>query len=130
MGDRANIFLVDTNVEAEKPVTGIYLYTHWAGYEWPERLRKALVAGSVLWGDEPYVQRIIISRVFADIHESVTGGGVSTWLGDHSYPIIICNTVDNYVAFAPEGREGFPVAWEHKMSFGDYVAQKEARYPS
>jgi hypothetical protein len=41
MGDRANIYLVD-NRDAGR---GIYLYTHWNGYEWPEKLRQALAAG-------------------------------------------------------------------------------------
>jgi hypothetical protein len=124
MGDRANIYLVDTN-DAKH---GIYLYTHGSGYEWPEHLRKALDFGRDRWGDEQYLARVITTSVFANIADQTSGGGVSTVIGDNSYPIIVADLVNSQVHFAEEGKEK-ERQWSHGRSFAEYVAQGRATYP-
>lgn len=128
MGDRANILVVDEKKDGA--VTGgIYLYTHWSGSEWPEELRVALHHSRSRWGDEPYCTRRLISILFSDIHDSETGGGVSTWMGDNSHPIVICDQTEQIVAFAKPGHEQDSSQWVHRMSFEMFVAQDAATYP-
>lgn len=43
MSDRANIYLEMPGTDGES--SGIYLYTHYSGYAWPEALREALTFG-------------------------------------------------------------------------------------
>lgn len=126
MGDRANIYLVDT----DDATHGIYLYTHWSGEDWPERLRRALAAGKGRWGDSQYLARIIASRVFMDIHNDETGGGISTKMGDNSVgcSILICDLEESVVAEAPEGSEGDRDAWVGAKSFADFVASSPAAW--
>lgn len=126
MGDRANIYLVDTPDASH----GIYLYTHGDGAEWPEELRKALVKAKGRWNDEMYASRIIVSNVFSDIHDSETGGGIGTQIGDNSYPVIVVDLLANTVSFTREGDEGDRASWGNHSSFADYVAQDTATYPS
>jgi hypothetical protein len=82
MGDRANIVI------REKGTPDLYVYTHWAGWEWPEEARKALAAGRGRWGDSQYLNRIIVREVFAGL-DGDTGGGLSTVIGDNAYPLIV-----------------------------------------
>jgi len=126
MGDRANIYLVDTPDASH----GIYLYTHWSGSKWPNELRKALVKAKGRWDDDSYAARIIVSNVFADIHDSETGGGISTTIQDNSYPIIVVDLLANTVSFTREGGEGDRASWGNHSSFVDYVEQDTATYPS
>jgi hypothetical protein len=118
VGDRANIYLVDTKDEAH----GIYLYTHWGGYEYPESLRQALIAGQSRWGDESYLNRIIISRVVTD-HDSMTGAGVSTQMCDNEYPILVCDTLQSTVAFATPGLEDRRETWKAVTPFAEFVKE-------
>ena len=82
MGDRANIVL------REKDTADIYVYTHWSGSEWPEAAPAPRAAGRGRWGDAQYLNRIIVREVFQDLTGD-TGGGLSTVIGDNSYPLIV-----------------------------------------
>jgi len=53
MGDRANVYIREDNDH------GVYLYTHWGGYELPEVVRRALARGESRWSDAPYLARIV-----------------------------------------------------------------------
>lgn len=128
MGDRANIYLEMPGKNDEPD--GIYLYTHWSGYAWPERLREALIFGRGRWNDDQYLARIITSRVFADLANDVTGGGVSLRLCDNGYPIIICDLLKQEVSFAEEGEERDPAHRRGHTSFEEYVEQDQADYPA
>lgn len=121
MGDRANVYVVD-----EKPEHGIYLYTHWSGSEWPERLRQALVAARNRWDDSQYAVRVLTSKMFDDIRDQDTGGGVSTFLGDNSYPILVADFRDQSVHLAKAGSETNPSAWQAVGSFEKYVGLSKA----
>jgi hypothetical protein len=125
MGDRANIYLVDT----DDPTHGIYLYTHHSGYKWPEQLRLALLAGRGRFGDDQYLARIIVSNVFKDIHDQETGGGLSTVIGDNGYPITIVDLPNRTVSWATEGGEGDRTAWYGTITFWDFTDQTSANYP-
>lgn len=125
MGDRANMYLIDDDQQH-----GIYVYTHWSGYAWPEKLRSALAFGDDRWNDSQYLFRIIISRVFVDLVDETTGGGVSTVIGDNEHPIIVVNMDDLTVSFAQEGLEKNPSRWYGTMSFREYSQQEKADYPS
>lgn len=126
MGDRANIYL--EMLDKEEQPDGIYLYTHYYGYEWPERLREALEFGRGRWHDDQYLARIIISRVFADLVNNETGGGVSLRLCDNEHPIIVCDLINQWVSFADPDSEREQTG-RGGMSFTDYIKQDRADYP-
>lgn len=129
MGDRANIYIeMPTSYDSRTEPGGVYLYTHWMGSEWPEALRKALEFGRGRWSDESYLARIITSRVFADLVESETGGGLSLILTDNEYSIIVVDLIGQTVSFADAGDEKFKTKRYGTRSFEEFVAQKVATY--
>lgn len=134
MGDRANIYVVDRRPAAadDTETTGIYLYTHWNGSNWPELLREALRSDAARrrWSDEPYLLRIISDQLFKDIRDSETGGGISTMIGDNEYPITILDMVNRTVSWAPEGSETDRNAWRNTIGYGDFVNLAHAGYPA
>lgn len=94
MGDRANIKVIQS-LETQP----LYLYTHWNGYEWNARLARALLFGESRWGDSAYLTRILVSRMFYDIADSVTGGGIGVnFIPDNEYPIIVVD-IQNQVVY-------------------------------
>lgn len=129
MGDRANILVVGEPAE-NGTVHGIYLYTHWSGYRWPETLRAALDSANARrrWRDGTYLTRIIVSQVFGDIHDSEYGGGISTRRTDNEHPITILDIPNQRVAWALEGSELDTEEWYGHISFADFVAQEQAEY--
>ncbi len=120
MGDRANVFLVMERDAGN--VKGLYLYTHWAGSEWRERLVEALKVAKPRWGDDFYFNRIILTEMYKDLVGEDSGGGVSLRMGDNSHDIIICDPITQVVATAPEGWETNPAKWRDKMSFEKAIA--------
>lgn len=134
MGDRANIFVIDRPKVAEddNEASGIYLYTHWNGSEWPEMLRQALDSANARrrWDDPSYLTRILVSQLFADDHGGDTGSGVSTMLTDNEHEIIVVDIPAQTVSFAPEGQETDRTQWTDTLSFEDFCGQVEAKYPS
>jgi hypothetical protein len=133
MGDRANIMLVMPKSYGPKAQSGrIYLYTHWSGHQFPEALREALEFGKGRWNDDQYLARIITSRVFRNLVDDTTGGGIGLTIGDNEpgRPVIVANLIDNTVSFADEGAEGHPARRYGRMTFAEYVGQIEATYPA
>lgn len=131
MGDRGNIFAVDSEPDSTGLAHGIYLYTHWRGAGLPEELRLALNSPQTRarWGDESYLLRIVVSQLFADYVGSETGAGISTWRTSGEYEVIVLDLVNRVVAFAKEGTEAEIVNWYGHLSFAEYVDQVEAVYP-
>jgi hypothetical protein len=127
MGDRANIYVVDDTDTTH----GIYLYTHWRGHEWPEALRKALdtPVARDRWNDPQYLTRIIVTELFRDLDGSSTGGGISTWIGDNSYPVVCLDVATGCVGFAPEGNEKDSSKWRDVHNFSVFVENGPAQYP-
>jgi hypothetical protein len=124
MGDRANIYLRDS-----ENTSGIYLYTHDDAQSWPSRLQEALRFGKSRYNDPSYLSRIIASRVFADLVDSVIGGGLSTELGDNQYPLLCVDLLGRRVGLcdvetsATDDNE--PTVDPHDMSTWRYVVSFE-----
>lgn len=117
MGDRANIYLKDSERG------GIYLYTHWSGSEWPSLLQEAIAFGKDRWFDEPYLARIITSRVFRDLVDSTSGGGISTMLTDNEYPILCVDLMTGEVGLADPGIDHSDKGrWTDVRSFAEFLA--------
>lgn len=70
MGDRATVYVH----EGDQP--GVYLYTHWEGYELPDTVRIALARGRDRWNDMPYLARIIFDQMVGDQQMETTGFGI------------------------------------------------------
>lgn len=131
MGDRANVFVVDQRPDSLNLVHGIYLYTHWDGYRWPEALRKALdsPAARNRWDDDQYLIRIVIDQMFADLRDRETGGGIGTRMCDNEHEIIVLDTVHQQVGYAAAGTETDPAAWEEVRSYAQFCTEAPAHYP-
>ena len=131
MGDRANVFMVDQKPDSTGLVHGIYLYTHWNGYRWPEMLREALDSPVARgrWEDEQYLARIIVDQLFADLRDRETGGGISTVRGDNSYDIIVLDMLNQRVAFARQGEESQVDNWFEPQSYAQFCTEAPAHYP-
>lgn len=85
MGDRANVHIRPSRPDSK----GIYLYTHWGGYDLPNRVANALdsPAGRNRWDDTAYLTRIIFDNMTGgEVGE--TGFGISDDICDNEHPII------------------------------------------
>jgi len=128
MGDRANIYIK----EDEKH--GVYLYTHWGGYELPEKLRTALKRGKGRWNDAAYLARIVFCEMVKGDEEGSTGYGISSRLQDNEHPIIVVDTVKQTVTFADEpdlsSEDSSPREnGATRLSMLEYVSLDKADYP-
>lgn len=127
MGDRANVYLTNdySTTDGSK---GIYFYTHWSGYVWPEILRQALKFGESRWNDDSYLVRILASRMFKQIEDDTIGGGIGVTIGDNSWPVTVVDLTANRVYWAEEGDETKMERWYGGISFEDFCAQDTATY--
>jgi len=101
MGERGQIFIKDT---------GVYLYTHWGGYELKETLQKAL-AKNWRWGDEEYLARVIFSVMIEDEVNEETGYGIGTQIhGDLNHPLLIVDVNEKTITEDTEE----PKTWTFK----------------
>lgn len=82
MGDRANVHVFDNHGK------GVYLYTHWDGYELPQTLAKALKRGRERWDDAPYLARIIFCEMVQGQEGSNEGYGIWDSICDNEHPIL------------------------------------------
>lgn len=121
MGDRANVYVKDGD-------TGVYLYTHWSGYELPETVRTALARCEGRESDGPYLARIVFCEMVKGDEEGTTGYGISTRLCDNEHPIVVLDPMARTVAFSEEGNErsGPYIA---TMPMSEYAAKESADYP-
>jgi len=134
MGDRANVFVVDRTPEEDVPgeTSGIYLYTHWNGYQWPEMLRIALDLDIARrrWADPSYLIRIVAMSLFEDCAGGERGGGIGTTMDDNEHPIIILDIPNQTVAFALQGHERNRSRWACATSFEEFCSKIEGDYPA
>lgn len=80
MGDRGQILIEDT---------GVYLYTHWGGYQLKNMLQEALKK-QWRWGDAEYLTRIIFDVMTKDAHDEETGFGIGNLEhSDLNHPLLI-----------------------------------------
>ena len=104
MGDRGNIHIKDS---------GVYLYSHWGGYDLPFTLQKALLK-KWRWDDHPYLTRIIFDVMTGGVVGKETGFGISTEICDNEYPILTVSVED------------MTVSWdEHSWRFSEFVELSE-----
>lgn len=96
MGERANIVCLQNGGEGAP----LYLYTHWGGHDLPVLLQRALEAGRKRWGDEQYLTRILFSHLVGDRWAEETGFGLTTYLCDNSYPLLVVDASCKRVAVA------------------------------
>jgi len=103
MGDRGNIFFVDTR--QGETFAGIYMYTHWSGPALPGLVREALARGRGRWGDPPYLARVVFCELVKDSVLEEVGYGLSTRLGDNEHNIVRIDDLGSRVSFHAPGRE-------------------------
>lgn len=96
MGDRGNIAIIQhpTSDLTEREV--VFFYGHWAGYRLNQTVAAGLERGRDRWGDEPYLGRILFTEMikggYTDPAEALTDNlsfGISTYLTDNEYPILV-----------------------------------------
>jgi hypothetical protein len=116
MGDRANVFVRE---QRDDDVAGVYLYTHWGGYELAQTVQDAL-AKKWRWDDGQYLTRIIFDEMTKDNHGEETGFGISTGLCDNEHKIIVVDPDKGRIGFCGQGKEKTP-GLELQWSFEEYV---------
>lgn len=99
MGDRANIVVLDDEDRSGK--IGLFLYTHWSGSELPALLKAGLDRAKDRWQDTQYLARILFQAML-DGDEGTTGYGISTSLGDNSYPLLVVDVPKQTITEYPE----------------------------
>lgn len=90
MGDRANVYVKNSDT------TGVYLYTHWGGYELPTLVRAAL-AKRWRWSDDAYLTRIVFDTMTKGFHGEETGFGIATYQPDNEHLIIMLDCTSQEV---------------------------------
>ena len=84
MGDRGNIAVLQSGGDQ------VWLYSHWGGYDLPNRLKAGLIAGKGRWTDEAYLAKIIFGHaVPSDNWHQETGYGISCRMQDNENPILV-----------------------------------------
>lgn len=83
MGDRSNIVI------QESKGNRIYLYGHWMGNGAIDVVADVLLQRE-RWNDEPYLTRMLFAKMTeVSPKNSSTGYGISTYLCDTAYPLIV-----------------------------------------
>ena len=77
MGDRGQILIKDS---------GVYLYTHWCGYELQGVLKTALERGEERWDDPEYLTRIIFCQMLINEGQEIEAGNPSEPMDNLGYP--------------------------------------------
>ncbi len=104
MGDRAHVYVH----EGDRP--GVWIYTHWRGYELPELVRDALNTpqARARMSDTGYLTRILITQLTAGA-DPETGWGVDTVPSDtgDGNRVVDVDTAAGLVRLDVAGRHGF-----------------------
>ena len=82
MGARSNIVIQESNGNR------IYLYGHWMGEDSINVVAEVL-SQRERWNDEPYLARMLFEKMIQGNVDSSTGFGISTYMCDNEYPIIV-----------------------------------------
>lgn len=117
MGDRANIVIKQHIAHDE--VGEIFFYTHWDGCRTPITLQDALKRGRSRWDDESYLARIIFSEMIQGDLEGENGYGISAYLTDNEYDLLVVDAETQTVTIRKESAEpgeGFPIPFEKFIS--------------
>ena len=119
MGDRANVLVRESSTDP-----GVWLYTHWHGHELPQIVQDALAssAGAGRFSDTPYLTRIIFEEMLSHTTDKETGFGISSFMTDNSYPIIVV-TAGESVGYMSEGETEPYVTWTREQ-----FVEREAKW--
>ena len=82
MGDKSNIVIQESNGNR------IYLYGHWMGEDAINVVAEVL-GRRQRWNDESYLARMLFSKMVEGDIDGETGYGISTYMCDNEYPIIV-----------------------------------------
>lgn len=118
MGDRANIVMHSEEGR-------VYFYTHWSGTELPSILSTALSRGKERWDDPAYLGRIIFCQMIGKGCNELTGFGISSFLTDNEYPLIIVDVEKQEIRFEGDIRKSWTCnkpCIGKTFSFVDYVS--------
>lgn len=114
MGDRANVVVKNSDTK------GVWIYTHWGGYELAARVQKAL-AKKWRWDDESYLTRIIYDEVVKGSEGEETGIGISTHMCDNQHKIIVVCAREQRVKFVTEGDDVYIDKGIYSWNFEEFV---------
>jgi hypothetical protein len=95
MGDRAQVKIQDT---------GVYLYTHWAGYNLPSVVQSALKR-EVRWDDPEYLARVVFEEMIKPSLGSEGGFGIDTQQHGDIYRLVIIDCADQTVVIKDFDKE-------------------------
>lgn len=127
MGDRANVFVVDSwaPLTDDGELSGVYLYTHWSGYDLPDVLAKALDSkeGRGRWSDGSYLTRIIFDTM-TGLEGGETGFGISASITDNSYDILVVNPQTETVAMVTPGKERSLAPHAKTWTFAEFASKR------
>ena len=115
MGDRSNIVI------EQHDGNRVWLYGHWMGEDSINVVRDTL-AKRERWSDAPYLARMLFARMTQGSPNSSTGYGISTYMCDNEYPVIVLNPATQTVVLedAPFGDDLKPIT--PPVSFETFIA--------
>lgn len=119
MAERGNIV-----VRQRAPFKGashVFLYTHYRGSELHRIAQQAVQVAQPRWGDEAYFTRIVFDTLL-DGERGVGGFGISTYIIDNEYPLILLDPVKQRVAFHCSNDALFSDPPIKQWSFTEFVA--------
>jgi len=127
MGDRANVFIprYGTKVQDNQ---GVYLYTHWDGYNLPITVQKALKR-QARWDDAPYLARMIFGEMVGN-DTGETGYGIDSRIGDNEHKLVVVDCENQRICFARVGwdEQNGRCVKEQSLSwvpFSEYIKMNE-----
>lgn len=118
MGSRANIAVLQPKRSEEKR-EAVFLYGHWIGPEMANALQTALKK-KWRWDDHSYLTRIIWDEVLLE-HGTETGYGISTYLCDNNYPILVVDCERMLVGIINENDDDISV-FRRQKTFEEFIA--------
>lgn len=101
MGDRANVFVKEPL--STDPTEGVFLYTHWRGWDLAPTVRDAL-AKQERWDDSQYLARILFQELL-DGDCGTTGFGISAKMHDNERPVLVIDTKAATISVATKAME-------------------------
>lgn len=102
MGDRSNI------VVKQHDGSRVWLYGHWMGEDSINVVRDTL-AQRERWSDAPYLARMLFARMTQGNPDSTTGYGISTYMCDNEYPVIVLDPETQTVVLEDSKEWGKPL---------------------
>lgn len=120
MGDRGNIVVIDNEQK-------VFLYAHWKGCDLPDIAQRALNRGRGRWNDPAYLTRIIFCDMIGNDLKGESGYGISPFIQDNEYPLLVVNCDKQEVYAEAIGR--FEIRGEGKSySFEDFSKLQDASW--